>query len=404
MSDDKINLSRRKVLGGLATLGAAGAASGAGTFALFSDSETSSNNTIQAGTLDLTESTSFTAPAGGLAPGQSTSGSVTLTNGGSVSADHLEIGIASIANADGDTTSPDGEGSADKSASDVADHLYVDELAYGSGALMAMLPTVQIPGAYTYDFGGGSDITFETVSASDAPNSDSAPSGDILHVASDGDTGKYAHSMVDVSSQELTLNDLNTGTFKYDYFATEANTVKAPDEVKIVVEDTDGSVHFLYQHRGDEADMTSTEWKTRDVSSDLNKGGRASNANSWGEVDMTTGSTSSLGDSPIPEYGDATVLLVGVGAANTNGSVDVQADLYYGNLQVGSQTHSFPSTPATVSNLSNTVVDSLAAPGSGTDFSFSFRLDPDVGNDFQGEGADITFDFGLAQESGQNVL
>jgi len=49
---DKIELNRRRVLGGLVTIGAAGAAAGAGTFAYFSDTETS-ENTINAGTLDL---------------------------------------------------------------------------------------------------------------------------------------------------------------------------------------------------------------------------------------------------------------------------------------------------------------------------------------------------------------
>ncbi|GGM67141.1 putative ribosomally synthesized peptide with SipW-like signal peptide [Halarchaeum rubridurum] len=405
MSDEKINLSRRKVLGGLVTLGAAGAASGAGTFALFSDQESSTNNTVQSGTLDLTDpTTTMDASVTALAPGKSTSGSVTLTNGGSLTADHLEIGVASISNSDGDTSKPDGSGSSDKSASDVVDHLYVDELSYGTGGVANMVPTVQLPGAYTYDFGSGADIAFETVTASEAPESDSAPSGDILHISSEANTGKYAHSMVDVSEQALTLDDLNNGTFSYDYYATTENTVKAPDEVKIVVEDTDGSVRFLYQHRGDPEDTTSTGWTTRDVSSDLAEGDLASNANNWGEVDMATGSTSSLGDSPRPEYGDATVLLVGVGAANTNGSVDVRPDLYYGDLQVGSETHALPSTPATLTDLSNTVVDSLAAPGDGTDFAFTLRLDPEVGNAYQGEGIDLSFAFGLAQQAGQDVL
>jgi predicted ribosomally synthesized peptide with SipW-like signal peptide len=57
MRDDtssSFELSRRGVLGGLVTMGAASAAAGAGTVALFSDEETSTNNTVQAGTLDLT--------------------------------------------------------------------------------------------------------------------------------------------------------------------------------------------------------------------------------------------------------------------------------------------------------------------------------------------------------------
>ncbi|GAA0457353.1 SipW-dependent-type signal peptide-containing protein [Halococcus dombrowskii] len=50
--NDKSPLTRRRVLGGMATVGAAGAV-GAGTWAAFSDQETSSGNSVQAGTLDL---------------------------------------------------------------------------------------------------------------------------------------------------------------------------------------------------------------------------------------------------------------------------------------------------------------------------------------------------------------
>jgi predicted ribosomally synthesized peptide with SipW-like signal peptide len=53
MSDNNIELSRRKILAGLGAVGAAGAGAGLGTSALFSDEETFEGNTITAGTLDL---------------------------------------------------------------------------------------------------------------------------------------------------------------------------------------------------------------------------------------------------------------------------------------------------------------------------------------------------------------
>ena len=53
MSDDKLELSRRKILGSVGAVGAAGAAAGLGTSALFSDEESFTNNSITAGTLDL---------------------------------------------------------------------------------------------------------------------------------------------------------------------------------------------------------------------------------------------------------------------------------------------------------------------------------------------------------------
>jgi predicted ribosomally synthesized peptide with SipW-like signal peptide len=51
--DDKFELSRRKVLGGLGAIGLASAGAGLGTSAYFSDTESFLNNTLTAGSLDL---------------------------------------------------------------------------------------------------------------------------------------------------------------------------------------------------------------------------------------------------------------------------------------------------------------------------------------------------------------
>jgi Ca-activated chloride channel family protein len=53
MSDNPIELSRRKILAGLGTIGAASAGVGLGTSAYFSDEETFKNNSLVAGSLDL---------------------------------------------------------------------------------------------------------------------------------------------------------------------------------------------------------------------------------------------------------------------------------------------------------------------------------------------------------------
>ncbi|WP_276258507.1 SipW-dependent-type signal peptide-containing protein [Haloglomus litoreum] len=53
MTDRSFELTRRKALAGLATVGAAGAGAGLGTSALFNDTESFLNNSIQAGTLNL---------------------------------------------------------------------------------------------------------------------------------------------------------------------------------------------------------------------------------------------------------------------------------------------------------------------------------------------------------------
>jgi predicted ribosomally synthesized peptide with SipW-like signal peptide len=53
MTNDRIQLTRRKILAGLGTAGVAGAGAGLGTNALFTDRETFGNNTLAAGELDL---------------------------------------------------------------------------------------------------------------------------------------------------------------------------------------------------------------------------------------------------------------------------------------------------------------------------------------------------------------
>jgi len=50
---NRIALTRRQLIGGLATIGAAGAGAGMGTAALFSDEESFTGNSITAGTLDM---------------------------------------------------------------------------------------------------------------------------------------------------------------------------------------------------------------------------------------------------------------------------------------------------------------------------------------------------------------
>lgn len=85
-NDSKIRLTRRRALGGLAAAGAASAAAGAGTMALFSDTETSSGNTVQAGTLDLEvgNSSSLNIDVSGKKPGWNGTYSADIDNTGNV--------------------------------------------------------------------------------------------------------------------------------------------------------------------------------------------------------------------------------------------------------------------------------------------------------------------------------
>ncbi|WP_135806123.1 TasA family protein [Halorussus marinus] len=91
------DLSRRKVLGGVLTVGAASAATGAGTMALFSDSEESNDNTVQAGTLDLTigGNNSSTLSVSDIAPGDSGRTAIKVNNAGSLGGS-LDVNVSDV--------------------------------------------------------------------------------------------------------------------------------------------------------------------------------------------------------------------------------------------------------------------------------------------------------------------
>lgn len=112
MSDRKIELNRRRVLGGIATVGIAAAAAGAGTFAAFSDTESSTNNQVSAGTLNLTVDGGNTAveavSINDAVPGDSGSGTLTLENTGNVDGT-LDVSISNIASQENGTNEPESE-------------------------------------------------------------------------------------------------------------------------------------------------------------------------------------------------------------------------------------------------------------------------------------------------------
>ncbi len=102
-------------------MGAAAAAAGAGTFAAFSDTESSDGNTITAGELDLTvgQGNDFSYSAGNLAPGDTFSVSVEISKSG-IDAEEIVI-----------STSTDAGGS----SSNLADQLIVDSIDWDVGSV-----------------------------------------------------------------------------------------------------------------------------------------------------------------------------------------------------------------------------------------------------------------------------
>ena len=93
--DTTIELNRRRVLGGLITVGGAAAAAGAGTYAWFSDEEESNDNTVTAGTLDLTGANDEKITAKDMVPSQripsSGSNTISVTYDGSSTVTPVEL-------------------------------------------------------------------------------------------------------------------------------------------------------------------------------------------------------------------------------------------------------------------------------------------------------------------------
>lgn len=112
MSEKKLELSRRRILAGLGTIGVASAGAGAGTFALFSDEESSEDNTVQAGTLNLEQAGTSGSAIQSLAfedlkpAGEGDSKTWTLNNQGSIGG-YLSFALTNSVNGEG--TSNDAE-------------------------------------------------------------------------------------------------------------------------------------------------------------------------------------------------------------------------------------------------------------------------------------------------------
>lgn len=123
-------LTRRRVVGGLVTIGAASAAAGAGTMAAFNDEEESENNAVKAGTLNLSLDTggnegTKTLSVTNAKPGDSGSGASGITNDGTIDG-HLDLTVENVRNEENGRNGPEkdaGDGSADEG--ELGDHLTV---------------------------------------------------------------------------------------------------------------------------------------------------------------------------------------------------------------------------------------------------------------------------------------
>lgn len=130
----------KRVLVVVLAVGLIGAAMGAVTFSYFQDTDTSSSNTIESGTLNVTiggvdDGTSNDFAMTSATPLNSTSKNYSLANGGSASADHLQINI-SVNESDPsgyDQEPGDSDLKNELNASETAKYIEVTKLTYHDG-------------------------------------------------------------------------------------------------------------------------------------------------------------------------------------------------------------------------------------------------------------------------------
>ena len=154
--NDKSPLTRRRVLGGMATIGAAGAV-GAGAWAEFSDEESAIGNEVTAGTLDLhvnggdiPQGASVTAE--NKAPGYSDSQELTLENAGNV-AGVLTVNFTNLSESGGANPEPEQEAEGDdNNDANLADNIEIS--ASGDYGNLGPFTLAQAAGNTPYELDG----------------------------------------------------------------------------------------------------------------------------------------------------------------------------------------------------------------------------------------------------------
>lgn len=421
MSDKKLELSRRRVLGGLALTGAAAAGTGAGTFAYFSDTEESSGNTVSAGTLDLTPdgATGFSFGLSSLAPGESAgSPSVDLENSGSIDGDHLEF-AAEITGDGGEPSEPNDADLANEVSNEAfAKQVFVENFTYDGTPVNwdgEAFPTlVDAPGALVLG-----DMALSRVADPAGGNR----SG-VLRATGTG----YGVSMRDGFSTQL--GNVSQGDLTLDWYAGASNTGAAPDEIFAVIEDTGGTRRLVYHtanYGSNSGDDNGKTWRSLDIGVEMGLvSGSPYNSNfNWIEIapdnsntypDPNDGDSDGVADEGLngdpgedgqanSSFDDAAeIKALGFGIGNFGNSV--QKDVYYDNLNVGSTT-GLDLRPLSLYDLAKRGVADDLAGLSTTDtktVSADLTFNPNAGNDYQAEGVTVDFQFGLAQDSSQDIL
>jgi predicted ribosomally synthesized peptide with SipW-like signal peptide len=241
-------------------------------------------------------------------------------------------------------------------------------------------------GVNRFDFSGDGnyDLDFEL---SDDP---AGGSGTVIHGTSSGaTTTDYATAVISV---EETIGNIKSGSLSYEYYGGADNTNSAPDEVWLLIEETDGTQHVVY-HTSNDGAITAQTWETRNVHLEIDGAPDPEDNPGFKWFEVTSGGVSGINNNDgdgnnVADLGDAfgndaTVLAMGIGLGKT-GAGGAVSDVYYRNPQLNG--NSLGDFPAACFRGDGTVHNGV----------FAWWLPVDHANEIQTDSA--TFSLGLYTE------
>ncbi len=142
----------KRILSSLLVLGLASTGLGYGTFAYFTDEETSTDNIFTAATLNLqtddADGVTGTISAANFAPGDTTSGSVVLKNAGSLTTG-VDLDLKAVMAYTDDTAAA--EGGACAAGDEMDKNIEITALSYGATDLLAQITDADADGIKSLD-------------------------------------------------------------------------------------------------------------------------------------------------------------------------------------------------------------------------------------------------------------
>ena len=201
----------KKMLLSLLVIGVVSVSAGAGTWAYFSDTETSGENTFAAGTLDLTFDTESSLPLAvtNTYPGDSGGDSSTLANAGNLPGE-LDIAIGAVTNTESTGTTEfeaDGAGGELGANAKMVVWLDVDQSGTFNAGDIELSPSAII----AYDASTNTELTYSTI------DSYSGVSWDNVETMAAGATDDLC---IDWEVPITTVNDIQGDSLSFDVTVT----------------------------------------------------------------------------------------------------------------------------------------------------------------------------------------